>query len=92
LNVSARSYATAESANVASLHPLNASTPASANAALPGLSPNSFSNPFGQLAYFAYGVGVLFLDVLLAAWNFFAFLISSGVPFALFGLVLFPGF
>jgi hypothetical protein len=92
LNASAGSYAGIEAASAASLQPLNASSRASANAALPGLSLNSVNNVLGQLAVFAYGVGVLLLDSLLALWRFFAFLIKSGVPFELFGHVLFPGF
>jgi hypothetical protein len=94
LNASARSYATAEGANVAPLRPLNASSGASANAiaASAGLSLNSVTNTLGQLAYFAFGVVVLLLDSLLALFRFFAFLIISGVPFELFGVVIFPGF
>jgi hypothetical protein len=94
LNASAGSYAGIEAASAASLQPLSASSRASANAiaALPGLSLNSVNNALGQLAFFAHGVGVLLLDSLLALWRFFAFLIKSGVPFELFGHVLFPGF
>jgi len=94
LNASARSYATAEGANVASLQPLNASSHASANAiaASLGLSLIGVNNPLGQLAYFAYGVCVLSLDLLLVPLRFFAFLINSGVPLGFFGVVIFPGF
>ena len=94
LDASARSYATAEGANVASLQPLNASSHASANAiaASLGLSLISVNNPLGQLAYFAYGVCVLALDLLLVPLRFFAFLINSGVPLGFFGVVIFPGF
>jgi len=94
LNASAGSYAGIEAASAASLQPLTASSRASADAiaALPGLSLNSLNNTLGQLAIFAHGVGVLLLDSLLALWRFFAFLIKSGVPFELFGHVLFPGF
>ncbi len=94
LNASAGSYATAEGANVASLQPLNASSGASAKAiaASPGPSLSSFFNPLGPYVAFAFDLAILSLDLLLVPLNFFVFLIQHGVPFALFGLVIFPGF
>jgi len=96
LNASARSYATAEGANVASLQPLNASSDASANAtaALTGLvAQTGLDNPYLAFAFgAAYLSAFLSLELLLAAWNFFVFLINSGVPLEVFGVVIFPGF
>jgi hypothetical protein len=94
LNASARSYATAEGANVASLQPLNASSggSASAIAAAPTPSPNSFFNPLGPYVAFAFDLAILSLNLILVPINFFVYLIQHGVPLALFGVVIFPGF
>jgi hypothetical protein len=95
LNASARSYATAEGANVASLQPLNASSGASASAiaALTGpVAQIALNNPFGPYVTFAFDLAFLSLELLLVPINFFVFLINSGVPLSLFGAVIFPGF
>ena len=95
VNASARSYATAEGANVASLQPLNASSGASANAiaALTGLVGQiALNNPLGPFVTFAFDLAFLSLGLLLVPLNFFVFLINSRVPLALFGVVIFPGF
>ncbi len=93
LNASARSYATAEGANVASLQPLNASSGASANAITGLLAQIALYNPYLAFAFgVAYLSAFLSQELLLAAWNFFVFLINSGVPLELFGVVIFPGF
>jgi len=95
LNASARSYATAEGANVASLQLLNASSGASANAiaALTGLVAQiAANNPIGPFVTFAFDLALLSLDLLLVPLNFFVFLINSGVPLDVFGVLIFPGF
>jgi len=95
LNASALSYATAEGANVASLQPLNASSGASANAiaALTGpVAQTALPNPLGPYVAFAFDLAIFLQDLVLVPINFFAFLINSGVPLSLFGVVIFPGF
>jgi hypothetical protein len=95
LNASARSYAIAEGANVASLQPLNASSGASANAiaALTGpVAQIALPNPLGPYVTFAFDLAILLQDLILVPVNFFVFLINSGVPLSLFGVVIFPGF
>jgi hypothetical protein len=95
LNASARSYAIAEGANVASLQPLNASSGASANAiaALTGpVAQIALPNPLGPYVTFAFDLAIFLQDLALVPINFFVFLINSGVPLSLFGVVIFPGF
>ena len=94
LNASARSYATTEGANVASLQLLNASSGASAKAiaASAGPSLNSVFNPLGPYVAFAFDLAILSLDLLLVPLNFFVFLIQHGVPLDVFGVLIFPGF
>jgi hypothetical protein len=93
LTASAGAFARAEAANVALLQPLTASAGAigSAIGALPGQLLNSFNDFLGLYATFAFDVPVFIHDLLLAALNFFVFLINSGVPLALFGVPIFPG-
>jgi hypothetical protein len=95
LNASARSYATAEGANVASLQPLNASLGASANAIAAVTGPVAqiaLPDPIGPYVAFAFDLAIFLQDLALVPINFFVFLINSGVPLSLFGVVIFPGF
>jgi hypothetical protein len=95
LNASARSYAIAEGANVASLQPLNATSGASANAIAALIGPAAqiaLPNPLGPYVTFAFDLAIFLQDLALVPINFFVFLINSGVPLSLFGVVIFPGF
>jgi hypothetical protein len=84
LTAGAGSYAAAEGANVASLQPLIASSGASANAVA--------ASSGTSLQPFVIDLTIFAKDLLLVSTNFFFFLIRSGVPFQLFGVVIFPGF
>ena len=94
LTANAGSFAGAEAANTALLQPLTASAGAigSPAGALPAQSLNDFNNFVYLFETFTSDVVVFTQDLLHAELNFFAFLIGSGVPFALFGVTIFPGF
>ena len=78
------SYAAAEGTNVASLQSFTASSGASANA--------TAASSGTSLPAFVLDLSIFARDLLLVPINFFIFLIHSGVPFKLFGVVIFPGF
>jgi hypothetical protein len=50
------------------------------------------SNPLGPYVTFAFDLAIFLQDLVLVPINFFVFLINSGVPLSLFGVVIFPGF
>jgi hypothetical protein len=89
LTAGAGSYVATEAANASLLQPLTAIEGAFTSAIA---SLNSVNNFLAQLGAFAFDVAFLSLQLLLVASNFFVFLINSGVPLALFGVVIFPGF
>ncbi|MGO9384376.1 MAG: PE family protein [Mycobacterium sp.] len=94
MNASTGSYAAAEAAGAASLQHLNANaaSAASAVAAVPGQVLNNVTNFLDPLVTFAFDLAFLSLELLLVPLNFFVFLINSGVPLEVFGILIFPGF
>ncbi len=89
LNAGAGSYAAAEGANVASVRSLtpSAAAPAKFIQGAPGWTLQEFVRGLGVVAVDFLRASV---DLLIAEINYFVFLVKSGVPFQLFGLLLFP--